>query len=58
MNRRRFTGKTADHMAGRLAWFDGDCARCPDAIVAGVSQIVQRRNGWIHTKCASGGDDE
>lgn len=55
---RRFTGKTADHMAGLLAWFDGSCPRCDQPIYRQVSQIVKRREDWIHTTCASGADDE
>lgn len=58
MRRRLFKGKTAEHMSGRLAWFNGDCPRCPDPIVAQVSQVVRRHGAWIHTGCAPGAGDE
>jgi hypothetical protein len=43
--------------AGVLAWFDGDCARCPERIQRHVHQVVQRKGSWIHTSCASGSRD-
>jgi hypothetical protein len=57
--RRRFTGKTADHMAGRLAQFDGTCAcGCDGPIFRLASQVVLRRGEWILTGCAPGASDE
>ncbi|MDF1603363.1 hypothetical protein [Nocardioides sp. YIM 152315] len=58
MTRRTYRGKTADHMAGRLAWFDGQCWVCDRPIHQLSSQVVLRRGEWIHTTCASGASDE
>lgn len=58
MTRRRFTGKTADRMAGRLAQFDRTCPKCDQPITRLVSQVVLRRGEWIHTSCAPGARDE
>lgn len=44
--------------AGSLAWFDGTCPRCDQTITRHASQIVARKGEWIHTRCASGADDE
>ncbi len=55
--RRRYSGRTADRMAGRLAWFNGACPRCDSPIINRVSQVVARKGTWIHTSCASGGDE-
>lgn len=58
MTRRRYSGKTADRMAGVLADFDGQCWVCDKPIRRLSSQVVFRRGSWIHTTCAPGGDDE
>lgn len=55
--RRRFTGKSADRMAGVLAEFDGQCWVCDKPIFRMVSQVVKRRDDWVHTTCAPGADD-
>ena len=57
MTRRRFTGTTADHMAGRLAQFDGTCPICDRPITRLASQVVLRKGDWVHTSCVSGGDE-
>ena len=44
--------------AGMVAWFDGDCPRCPEPVVRHSSQVVQHGGDWIHAGCANGADDE
>lgn len=58
MTRRRYSGKTAEHMSGQLAQFDGQCWTCDRPITRLVSQVVMRKGVWVHTSCVPGGDDE
>lgn len=44
------------HLVGERALFDGDCARCPDQILVN-DRVVRHGEGWIHARCASGGDE-
>lgn len=57
MTRRRFTGTTADRMAGCLAQFDGTCPVCDGSITRLASQVVLRKGEWVHTSCVSGAQD-
>lgn len=43
---------------GRIAFFDGMCDRCDGTITRHNDMIVRRGEGWIHTRCAPGADDE
>lgn len=45
------------HLVGTRALFEGDCRRCPDPI-KWEDRVVRQGDGWIHARCASGGDDE
>lgn len=58
MRRRLYPSKVADRMAGQLADFDSQCWVCDQPIWRLSSQVVLRRGSWIHTSCASGGDDD
>lgn len=44
--------------AGVLAWFDGTCPRCDQPIIGNADQVIERKQSWIHSRCASGADDE
>lgn len=44
------------HIVGVRAGFHGDCVRCPDPI-GPEDRVVRHGDGWIHARCASGGDE-
>lgn len=58
--RRRRTYRLSDeqmkHINGLRADHEGDCQRCPDRIVQG-DRVVKRGDGYIHARCAPGGDE-
>jgi len=57
MVRRRYSPRTADHMAGTLAQHDGQCWVCDKPIFRLQSQVVRRRGNWVHVSCVSGWDE-
>ena len=57
MARRRYSPRTADHMAGTLAQHDGQCWVCDKPIFRLQSQVVRRRGNWVHVSCVPGWDE-
>lgn len=57
MTRRQYRAKAADHMAGQLAQFDGQCWTCDRPIIRLQSQVVMRKGNWVHTSCVPGADE-
>lgn len=58
--RRRRTYRLPDHqmqhLVGVSATFDGDCTRCAEPILVG-QRVIKARDGWMHARCANGGDE-